>query len=428
MAPSGAAGTIALLRDRAYGPFVIANLVSNCGSWTYNVVAAVVVFDLTGSALATGAVTACLWIASLALQPWVGALTDRHDRRRMLILGQSIALAGALAMAAIAVVVGVEDLPGPWPVYAATLVIGVGVSVSMPSMQALIPSLVSDEQLDQAVALNAVSFNLARAIGPAVAGLILLESDPAVGFAVNAFSYLGLIAVLVTMRPRHEPELAGEDDDRSVAAGLRWVLAEPERRLLLLSMVAVGFATDPVNTLAPPLAAELDGGRGLVGAMVAAFGVGAVSLVAFVGRIRDRYGRGRAGGAGLAVLALGIAGFGVAPVVGLALASMWLAGAGFIVAITSVTSELQSIVPEPLRGRVMALWGVAFLGSRPISAAIDGSLADLTSPELASLAMASAALVAAVATFAQKYRSSDSVLGTSDAMRPITPRNRRSSG
>jgi MFS family permease len=390
-------GALALLRDRIYGPFLLANLVSNCGSWTYNVVAAVVVFDLTGSALATGAVTACLWIASLALQPWVGALTDRYDRRRMLIAGQTIAFTGALAMTVIALAVGVEDLPGPWPVYAATLVIGIGVSVSMPSMQALIPSLVTDGVLDQAIALSAVTFNLARAIGPALAGLILLESDAAVGFALNAVSFLGLIVVLLVIRPRRDQRLATEDDDRSVAAGLRWVLAERPRWLLLVCMVAIGFATDPVNTLAAPIADELDGSKGLVGAFVTAFGVGAMSAVAFVGRIRNSFGRERAGAGGLAFLAAGIAGFSLISVAGPALASMWVAGAGFIVAITSITTQLQTIVPDELRGRVMALWGVAFLGVRPISAALDGAIADLTSPSVAGCTMAAAALAASVA-------------------------------
>jgi MFS family permease len=395
-----AGGTLGLLRDRHYGPFLVANLISNCGSWTYNVVGAVVVFDLTGSALATGAVTACLWIASLALQPWVGALTDRHDRRLMLICGQSIAFAGALAMAITAVAVGVEDLPGPWPVYLATVVIGIGVSVSMPSMQALIPSLVDPRVLDQAIALNAVTFNLARAIGPAVAGLILLEADAALGFALNAASFLGLLVVLVAIRTRREARLAAKDSDRSVGAGLRWVLAERRRWLLLACMMAIGFATDPVNTLAAPLADELGGGQGLVGAIVALFGVGAVTLVGFVGRIRARIGREHAGAAGLAVLGAGIAIFGLAPVPGLALAGMWVAGAGFIVAITNVTTQLQALVPEELRGRVMALWAVAFLGIRPISAAVDGAIADLTSPRAAGVVMALAAHGAAAAVAA----------------------------
>jgi MFS family permease len=201
-------------------------------------------------------------------------------------------------------------------------------------------------------------------------------------------------------RPRQEPRLADADGDRSVAAGLRWALAERRRWLLLVCMMSIGFATDPVNTLAPPIAADLGGGQGLVGAIVALFGVGAVSLVGFVGPIRERIGRERAGGGGLAVLGAGIAGFSLAPVTGLALASMWVAGAGFIVAITSITTQLQALVPEELRGRVMALWGVAFLGVRPISAALDGAIADLSSPEVAGVGMAAAALAASFAVAA----------------------------
>ena len=90
---------VSLIRDRIYGPFFLGNLVSNCGNWIHNVAAAVVVYELTDSAVAVGAVSGCMWVGSLLLQPWVGALTDRYDRRRMLIGGQTLALLGALAIA-----------------------------------------------------------------------------------------------------------------------------------------------------------------------------------------------------------------------------------------------------------------------------------------------------------------------------------------
>jgi MFS family permease len=167
---------VALLADRVYGPFFFGNLVSNCGNWIHNVAAAVVVFELTGDAVAVGAVSGCLWAGSLLLQPWAGALTDRYDRRRILIAGQAVALAGALAVAIPSVIVGAENLSGPWPIYLGTLVIGVGVAFSSPAMQALIPSLVAKRDLDRAIALNGVTFNVARGIGPAVAGLILRPS------------------------------------------------------------------------------------------------------------------------------------------------------------------------------------------------------------------------------------------------------------
>jgi MFS family permease len=385
---------VALLADRVYGPFFVGNLVSNCGNWIYNVAAAVVVFELTDSAAAVGAVSVCLWAGALVLQPWAGALTDRYDRRRMLIAGQSVALLGALAVAVPSAIVGVEDLPGPWPIYLGSLVIGIGVAFSIPAMQALIPALVAEPDLDRAIALNGITFNLARAIGPAIAGVILLEADASVAFAVNAASFAALIAVMTTIRPRSEREPPGRD--HSVRAGLRWVRADRRAIVLLATMVAIGFATDPVNTLTPPMAAEVGGGSGLVGLMVSGFGAGAVISAFAVERIRELIGRQRAATAGLATLATAIGAFAFSEVPAYAVATMVLAGAGFIVAITSVTTQLQERVPDPLRGRVLALWGVAFLGTRPFTASIDGAIADLASPREAALAMAAAAFVAAL--------------------------------
>ena len=176
---------MALLRDRVYGPFFFGNLASNCGNWVHNVAAAVVVFTLADSALAVGAVSGCLWAGSLLLQPWAGALTDRYDRRRMLIGGQALALVGALAIAIPTTIVGAEGLAGPWPIYLGTLVIGVGVAFSIPAMQALIPALVEERDLDRAIALNGVTFNIARGIGPAIAGVVLLEADASLAFWIN---------------------------------------------------------------------------------------------------------------------------------------------------------------------------------------------------------------------------------------------------
>jgi MFS family permease len=404
---------MALLSDRVYGPFFLGNLVSNCGNWIHNVAAAVVVFELTGSALAVGAVSGCLWAGSLVLQPWAGALTDRYDRRRMLIAGQAVALLGALAIAVPSVAVGTEDLPGPWPIYLGTLVIGVGVAFSMPAMQALTPALVADRDLDQAIALNGVSFNLARALGPAVAGLILLEADASLAFAVNVVTFAVLIVVLAAIRPRFSQELPRGDP--SVRAGLRWVREDRRAIVLLATMVAVGFATDPVNTLTPPIADLLGGGSGLVGLMVTGFGSGAVAAAFGVEWIRERFGRQRAGSGGLALLGVAIAAFGFSPVAAYAVAALALAGAGFIVAITSVTAQLQERVPDVLRGRVLALWGVAFLGTRPLSALIDGGIADLASPRAAAVAMAAMALAAAL-------------LQGREAERPAAPRPRELAG
>jgi MFS family permease len=174
------------------------------------------------------------------------------------------------------------------------------------------------------------------------------------------------------------------------------VRADRRAVVLLASMVAIGFATDPINTLTPPIAELVGDGEGLVGLMVAAFGAGAVCAAVLVERVRKRTGRERAGTIGLTVLGGAIGLFAFSASEAHALAAMALAGAGFLVAVTSVTTQLQERVPDALRGRVLALWGVAFLGTRPISAALDGAIADVVSPRAAALAMAGAALAAAL--------------------------------
>ena len=392
---AGSRGAAALLADRTFGPFFVGNFASNAGNWIFNVTAAVVVFDLTGSATAVGLVTAFLWAGALVLQPWAGALTDRVDRRRMLIAGQLISLLGALAVALPSALAGADGFAGPWAIYLPTLVIGIGQAFSMPAMQALLPALVGREDLDQALALNSVTFNLGRAVGPAIAGLLLLDLGPAVAFSANALSYTVLIAVLVVIRPRETGR--GADGDRSVRAGLRWVSAHPRSILLLGAMVAIGFATDPLNTLAPALARASGEPSSLVGLTVAAFGAGAVASALVAEPIRARIGRERSGIAGMAVLAAGIGALALATSAAAMLGTAAVAGGGFILAVTSVTAQLQRLVPDELRGRMMALWGVAFLGTRPISATLDGALADLISPRVAGLAMASIALAGSVA-------------------------------
>jgi MFS family permease len=372
-----------LLTDRTFAPFFFGNLLSNCGLWFHNIAAAVVVFNLTGSALLVGLVSVMLFLATLILSPYAGALTDRVDRRRLMLLGQVLACAAATALAVWVGLVGVEGLPGPWPVLAATGVIGVGYAFSIPAMQALVPALVDPVDLDGAVALSSVTFNIARAAGPAAAAATLVLAGPAVAFGVNALSYLGLITALLLISPR---EVGSEGrGDGSVGEGLRYVRANPAVGLLLIATMGLGFGTDPVNTLTPSIAAQLGGGDGLVGLLVSAFGAGAVLATVVAARLGRRFGQVTVGAGGMVGLSLGMIALASSGTVPAALASLALAGAGFLLGVTGLTTAMQRIIPEGLRGRVMALWSMAFLGSRPIAALADGAIADAASPQVATL-------------------------------------------
>jgi MFS family permease len=355
-----------LLTDRTFAPFFFGNLLSNCGLWFHNIAAAVVVFNLTGSALLVGLVSVMLFLATLILSPYAGALTDRVDRRRLMLLGQVLACAAATALAVWVGLVGVEGLPGPWPVLAATGVI-----------------LVDPVDLDGAVALSSVTFNIARAAGPAAAAATLVLAGPAVAFGVNALSYLGLITALLLISPR---EVGSEGrGDGSVGEGLRYVRANPAVGLLLIATMGLGFGTDPVNTLTPSIAAQLGGGDGLVGLLVSAFGAGAVLATVVAARLGRRFGQVTVGAGGMVGLSLGMIALASSGTVPAALASLALAGAGFLLGVTGLTTAMQRIIPEGLRGRVMALWSMAFLGSRPIAALADGAIADAASPQVATL-------------------------------------------
>lgn len=384
-----------LLTDRTFGPFFFGNLCSNVGQWFQNLAAAWVVYELTGSSLWVGAVAMAQFGPTLLLAPWTGAMGDRIDRRRALFAGQLVAFVSAAVLALWVGAVGIDGLPGPWPILGATLGMGIGYAVAIPTMQALVPDLVPPEDLDEAIALSSVTFNLARAVGPAAAGLTLAALGPAVAFGINTITYVPLLAALLVIRPRSSSVPSGAD--HSLMAGLRHVLADKPSALLLVGVAALGFTSDPVNTLTPGLSDLLGSGETLVGALVAAFGIGAALMTVGAGRLRRRFGQPTLAAAGLAVLGLGIASLGAATAPAFALVALVVAGTGFLLAITGLTTMLQRRVPDHLRSRIMALWGVAFLGSRPLAAALDGALADAAGVRVAILVTSFFALAAAVA-------------------------------
>lgn len=402
-ASSGPRATYRLLGDRTFGPFFVGNLVSNCGNWFQNLAAGIVVYQLTRSNTLVGLVSVVQFAATSLLSPWAGALGDRLDRRRLLMGAQIISLVGAAGLAVAVAVLGVDGLGGPLPVYAATLVIGLGYAVSVPLIQALVPQLVPPDDLEPAIALNSVTFNLARAVGPALAGLVIATAGAATAFGVNALTFVALFLALLVIRPRHVEH--APDADRSVRAGFDWVRADGRAVVLILATLAVGVASDPVNTLSPAIADSFGRGDAFVGALVSAFGGGAALTAFVITPLRRRVAAWRLSQVGLVVLGLGMAGLGLAPTTWAALGALGLAGVGFLLAVTTLNSALQRSVPEYLRARVMALWSVAFVGSRPLAAVLDGVVADAVSIPAATTLVALAPFAAALLLQRQPRRT-----------------------
>jgi MFS family permease len=370
--------TPALLRDARFGPYVVGQWLTNTGNWFHNVAAGIVVFQLTGSNTMVGVVGGLQFVFTLLLAPLAGSLSDRVDRRRLLLGAQLVGLLGALLLAGAMLTVGLEALGGVWPVFAATAVIGVGYAVSIPTIQAFVPSLVPRVDLPQAIALNSVTFNLARAVGPGLAGLLVAAAGAGFSFGVNALSFAAFALVLVWIgRGQGRPAPRPPSEDPSPLAGLRLARRDPLVATVLLATIALGFATDPVTTLAPALAERLGRGEWLVGAIGSAFGGGATASAFLVRRLRSTVGARWQAVGGLGVLGVGIGVAGVAGTVPLLLVGVAVAGAGFIQGISQLNTTLQLHVDDDVRGRVMALWSVAFLGVRPVAALLDGVVADV---------------------------------------------------
>jgi predicted MFS family arabinose efflux permease len=264
---------------------------------------------------------------------------------------------------------------------------------------ALVSSLVPREQVSQAIAMNSATFNVARAVGPTAAAGIIAWQGIAVAFAVNAGSYLVLAAALLVVRPSPQA--------RAARARLRDAVGLLRRNrtlvLYLLVVASVSAGSDPVNTESPALAHAFGHTSSWAGTIVGAFGVGAVvAAFAFAGRIG---GTRRRMAFTLGVMASGMVAFAASPWLPLAFVFLAIAGFGYLVSNTSATARLQLSVAEHERGRIMALWSIAFLGVRPLASLVDGAIADAAGVRLAAAAMAVPAFAGALAAAGSHRRS-----------------------
>jgi MFS family permease len=368
--PADATGPTAALRligHRNFGPYFVGNAVSASGNWFFNLAASLLVYRQTHSAFLLGVLAFCNFVPYLLLAPWTGSAADRLDRKRLVLAMQAVSIVLSAAVAALAWV----GLAPVAVVILFALGLGVANAFATPASSALIVSLVAREEVGSAVALNSMTFNLARVTGPALAALSVRALGIPATLAVNTASYVLLVVGLLLVRPAEQPRLGrGEARFRD---GLRLVRDDPRLLAFLLIVAAVGFASDPVNTLSPAFAHAFGRPDTDAGYLIGAFGLGAVTAAFLVaGRAR---GSRRRMFATLLVLGLGMIGFSLSPWLPLAYVLLVVAGFGYLASNASATSGLQLEVEEHHRGRIMALWSVAFLGFRPFASLLDGAIA-----------------------------------------------------
>jgi MFS family permease len=375
------------MRRRTFGPYFLGNALSASGTWFQNLAAALLIFRQTHSELLLGVLNFSQFIPILVLAPWAGGAADRWNRRALLLVSQSVAivLSGGLGLLAH------FDLASPGVVIGAAVALGVVSAFSAPAQQALIATLVEEPEVPTAVALNSMTFNLARAVGPATAAVAVEYLGIPAAFGLNAASYLLFVGALLLIGPQPQ-ELA----DRTVShlrASLDLLRRRPQLVVFLLIVAAVGFASDPVNTLAPAWAHAFGRKDTVAGYIIGAFGAGAVTAGFVVA--------GRVGGSRrrmfwtLLLLGGGMVTFALTPWLPVALPVLFVAGIGYLASNTHATSRLQLGVEPWERGRIMALWSVAFLGLRPFASIVDGAIASAFGVRVAGVLLALPALACA---------------------------------
>ena len=382
--------TFRALESRNYRRFFIGQIISVSGTWMQSVAQAWLVLKLTGSGVALGLVVACQFLPMLLLGPWAGVLADRVDKRRFLVITQATAATLALALGVLTAT-GTVQL---WMVFLLAAALGTVSAFDMPARQTFVFEMVGPERLTNAVSLNSTVMNTGRLVGPAIGGVLIATVGLGVCFLVNAISYLAAIIALVGMRPdellRTEPVARARGQLR---AGFRYVWATASLRTPLVLMAVVGTLAYEFQVTLPLLARFTFGvGAEGYGLMASAMSLGAVvGGLGFASRATPSHRR-----LGLAGFAFGglIIVVAVMPTYGATLAVLPLMGAASIAFITLGNSTLQLSADPAMRGRVIALYGVAFLGSTPVGGPIVGWIGETLGPRWAIGLGGLAALVA----------------------------------
>lgn len=362
-------------RYRNYRLFFAGNILSLVGMWMQMVAQSWLIYRLTDSAAMVGIVAIAQQGPGLFIGPFAGALADRHSRKRILVIAQSVAIIPAVLLG---MLTGFELILA-WHVIALALFSGIARAFELPTRQAFVPQLVEREDIPNAIALNSVLFNAARLVGPALGGIVIAGWGEAWCFYANAASFVPAIVALVAIRVPHakRPSRGAASLWLEILEGLRFVRHEPAVWSVLGALAAGSIAGMPYTVLLPSFAERvLHAGPETYGMLTSAVGVGAIlSALALAARANaeglDRW----VVGSGV-IFGLALAGFSQSTNLAAAVLLLALMGTGFMVQMAGTNTLLQLRVPDELRGRVMSLHSALFLGVFPFSGLVAGAIGD----------------------------------------------------
>jgi predicted MFS family arabinose efflux permease len=366
-------GAFSPLRHRDFRLLWTGSLVSSVGTWIQRVAQGWLVLTITGSPFWLG-VDAFLGDAPfLAFSLFGGVLADRAERRRILLVSQVVQMACAFALMGLIL----TDRVTLGSILGLSFLTGLATAFGAPAFQALFPTLVPPGEIPKAIALNSIQFNLARVVGPGIAGLAFHQLGAAGCMGLNGLSFLAVVAALAAIPRRAAPGGGGASVLEGLKEGVGVVLRRPDLRGLVGLAFLGSFCSIPLVTFLPVFAKEVfQGGAGRYSALLAAFGCGAVLggivVAATAARMRRR---GFIGAFGLFVYGLLTAAFGVSRSPSLSFAFLVAAGACLMVVFSSFMTLVQTSVGDALRGRVVSIYGLAFRGGMPLGNLAAGTAA-----------------------------------------------------
>lgn len=390
---AAASAALSPFRHRVFRLLWIATVISNIGGWMYSAAAGWLMATLNPDPLMVSLVQAASNLPMFLLALPAGALADIIDKRRfVLLLEISITIVSVLFASLISAQLMI-------PV---TLLLFVFLSSSLsaleaPAWQSIVPQLVPKEDLAAAIAANSVGINISRALGPALAGVIIGALGIAAPFWIDAFSNLGVIAVLFWWRPRaHQKRtLPAEKFKSAIRAGLRYARYNMHLRATLLRSIGFFLFASAYWALLPLVArSQLQGGPELYGVLLAGIGAGAVVLALILPRLKSRFGVSGLVVSGEAGTALALALFGVARGPLTAVLASVIAGASWITVLANLNVSAQVALPEWVRGRGLAMYVMVFFGAMSIGSVVWGALAGVIGLQFTHFIAAAGALVA----------------------------------
>jgi len=370
----------AALHYRDFRVLWVGAFTSSIGTWMQKVSQSWLVLTLTGpaSAFYLGLDTFLGEAPILVFTLIGGVIADRRDRRQLLLMSQYVQMTTAFALAALVY----WDVIRIWHVLTLSVITGIAQAFGGPAYQSFIPLLVDKQHLPNAIALNSIQFNLARVLGPLIAGAALTAFGMAACFGLNGVSFLAVIAALLSLRIRHVPATTTRNGlQQELRGGFAYVRSQPSLVGLIVLAFATTFLGTPLLTFLPLFAQDIfRGGVGQYTRLMAFAGAGAVTgalVVAWLGTFRHM---GRTFLILQVVFGALVLLFAVTRVIWINAVLLMAVGACMVMVFATISSLVQLIVPNELRGRVVSIYMVAFRGGMPLGSLVAGYAATLTSP------------------------------------------------